>query len=75
MVQQSWLLWYAIAPMALIEDVTIVCHTEALEQISAYTSSLPLNITVKVIAPSSVEDNLGSAEVLNLLKDTVTVFL
>jgi len=59
--------------MTLMGDVTVVCHTEALEKISASVSSLSINIQVEVIAKSSVEDNLGSAEVLNLLKDTITV--
>ena len=30
-------------------------------------------MTIKVIAPSSVEDNLGSGEVLGLLSDSITV--
>ena len=55
--------------------VTVVCHSETLEQISAYTTSLSFNnnMTIKVDAPSSVEDNLGSADVLRLLSDTITV--
>jgi len=57
----------------ITEDVTVVCHTEALDEISAYTSSLILNITIKVIAKSSIADNLASAEVLALFKDTITV--
>ena len=59
--------------MTLMGDVTVVCHTEALEKISASVSSLSIDIQIKVFAKSSVQDNLGSAEVLNLLKDTITV--
>ena len=58
-----------------MEAVTVVCHTETLERISAYTTSLSFHMTIQVEAPSSVEDNLGSAEVLGLLSDSITVCL
>jgi len=56
------------------EDVTVVCHTESLEQIKAYISSLSLSMEIKLEAPSSLEDNMGSADVIGLLKDLVTVY-
>ena len=64
---------YVLYFVILIVAVTVVCHTETLERISAYTASLSFNMTIKVDAPSSVEDNLGSAEVLGLLSDSITV--
>ena len=58
-----------------MEAVTVVCHTETLERVSAYTASLSFHMTIQVEAPSSVEDNLGSAEVLGLLSHSITVCL
>jgi len=55
--------------------VTVVCHTEALERITSYTTSLSLSMEISVEAPSSVEDNLGSAEVLAMVADKITVSL
>ena len=57
-----------------MDGVTVVCHTEALEQISAYIATLSFNtMVVRVDAPSSVKDNIGSADVLRLLGDRITV--
>ena len=53
--------------------MTVVCHTEVLEQIVAYTKSLPFEMRIQVKAPSSVDDNLGSADVLRLLSEMITV--
>jgi len=55
------------------KDVTVVCHKESLEQIKSYTSTLSLDLEIKVEAPSSLEDNMGSADVMGMLKDSVTV--
>jgi hypothetical protein len=57
----------------LIGDVTVVCHSETLAKISAYTSSLSLGMDIKVEGPSSVEDNMGSADILGLLSENITV--
>jgi hypothetical protein len=74
MVHLCRLFWSHLPMTALLTaDVTVLCHTEAREQILAYTSSLSLDITIKVISKSSIADNLGSAEVLALLKNTITV--
>lgn len=51
----------------------MICHTEALERIAAYVATLTFEMTINVEAPSSVEDNLGSADVLGLLADTIKV--
>ena len=64
---------YLLWRLGLIVAVTIVCHTETVERISAYTASLPFKMTIKVDAPSTVEDNLGSADVLRLLSESITV--
>ena len=57
----------------LIVDVTVVCHTEALDRIAAYTATLSFEMQIRVEAPSSVEDNLASADVLRLLADSIKV--
>lgn len=56
-----------------MKGVTVVCHTETVERITAYTASLSLDMTIQVQAPSSVEDNLGSADVLRLFSKHITV--
>ena len=57
-----------------MDGVTVVCHTEALERISAYTATLSFNkMMIRVDAPSSVEDNIGSADVLRLLAKKIIV--
>ena len=58
---------------SLSVDVTVICHTEASERIIAYTASLSFEMRIQVEAPSSVEDNLGTADVLGLLSDMITV--
>lgn len=50
-----------------------MCHTEALDRISSYTASLSLSMQIDVQAPSSVKDNLGSAEVLRVLANKISV--
>jgi hypothetical protein len=57
----------------LIEGVTVLCHKEAVEQISTYTSSLTFNMQIYVEGPSSVEDDLSTADILSLINDTITV--
>jgi hypothetical protein len=73
MVQKSWLSKFVSDYSWLMEGVTVVCHTEAKDKIASYTASLSLDMAIQVQAPSSVEDNLGSADVLRLLSKHITV--
>jgi len=56
------------------EGVTVVCHKESEEKIVAYVLTLSWNMQISVEAPSSLEDDLGSADVLSLLAENIVVY-